>query len=80
MKIHRKTTCRTTRKRANKDPAPPPAVHGCGKSTTAATKSDKPRTLAERQLNQYGIGNTVSSNNSRVTHKRQVDYLKLNDG
>ena len=80
MKIHRKTTCRASRKRANKDPAPPPAVHGCGKSTTAATKSDKPRTLAERRLNQYGIGNTVSSNNSRVTRKRQVDYLKLNDG
>ena len=29
---------------------------------------------------QYGIGNNVSSENSRVTRKRQVDYLKLNDG
>ena len=46
---------------------------GCG-------KSDKPRTLAERRLNQYGIGNNVSSDNSRVTCKWQVDYLKLNDG
>ena len=54
-------------------------MRGRGKSTTAATKSDKPRTLAERQLNQYGIGN-VSSENSRVTRKQQVDYLKLNDG
>ena len=53
---------------------------GCGKSTTTATKSNKPRTLAERWLNQYGIGNNVSSNNSRVTCKWQVDYLKLNDG
>ena len=75
-----KTTCRTTRKRANKDPAPPPAMHGCGKSTTTATKSNKPRTLAERRLNQYGISNNISSNNSRVTRKRQVDDLKLNDG
>ena len=75
-----KTTCRTTRKRANKDPVPPSTVRGCGKSTTAATKNDKPRTLAERRLNQYGIGNNVSSENSRVTRKRQVDYLKLNDG
>ena len=74
-----KTTCRTTRKRANKDPALPPTVRGRGKSTTAATKSDKPRTLAERRLNQYGIGNNVSSENSRVTRKQQVDYLKLND-
>ena len=55
-------------------------MRGRGKSTTAATKSDKPRTLAERRLNQYGIGNNVSSENSRVTRKRQVDYLKLNDG
>ena len=55
-------------------------MRGCGKSTTAATKNDKPRTLAERRLNQYGIGNNVSSENSRVTRKRQVDYLKLNDG
>ena len=55
-------------------------MRGCGKSTTTATKSDKPRTLAERWLNQYGIGNNVSSNNSRVTRKWQVDYLKLNDG
>ena len=55
-------------------------MRGCGKSTTTDTKSDKPRTLAERRLNQYGIGNNVSSNNSRVTRKRQVDYLKLNDG
>ena len=55
-------------------------MRGHGKSTTTVTKSDKPRTLAERWLNQYGIGNNVSSNNSRVTRKRQVDYLKLNDG
>ena len=55
-------------------------MRGRGKSTTAATKSDKPRTLAERRLNQYGIGNNISSENSRVTCKRQVDYLKLNDG
>ena len=55
-------------------------MRGRGKSTTAATKSDKPRTLAERRLNQYGIGNNVSSDNSRVTRKWQVDYLKLNDG
>ena len=55
-------------------------MRGCGKSITAATKSDKPRTLAERRLNQYGIGNNVSSENSRVTGKQQVDYLKLNDG
>ena len=55
-------------------------MRGRGKSTTTVTKSDKPRTLAERRLNQYGIGNYVSSNNSRITHKRQVDYLKLNDG
>ena len=75
-----KTTCRTTQKRAYKDPAPPSTVHGCGKGTTAATKSDKPRTLAERWLNQYGIGNNGSSENSRVTCKWQVDYLKLNDG
>ena len=75
-----KTTCRTTRKRANKDPVPPSTVCGRGKSTTAATKNDKPRTLAERWLNQYGIGNNVSSENSRVTRKWQVDYLKLNDG
>ena len=53
---------------------------GCDKSTTTATKNDKPRTLAERQFNQYGIGNNVSPNNSRVTRKRQIDYLKLNDG
>ena len=55
-------------------------MHGCGKSTTAATKNDKPRTLAERRLNQYRIGNNVSSENIRVTRKWQVDYLKLNDG
>ena len=55
-------------------------MRGCGKSTTTATKSDKPRTLAERRLNQDGIGNNVSSDNSRVTRKWQVDYLKLNDG
>ena len=55
-------------------------MRGCGKSTTTATKSNKSRTLAERRLNQYGIGNNASPNNSRVTHKRQVDYLKLNDG
>ena len=55
-------------------------MRGCGKSITAATKSDKPRTLAERRLNQYGIGNNVSSENSRVTRKRHVAYLKLNDG
>ena len=64
----------------NKDPVPPSTVRGCGKSTTAATRNDKPRTLAERWLNQYGIGNDLSSENSRVTRKRQVDYLKLNDG
>ena len=58
----------------------PPTVHGRGKGTSAATKSDKPRTLAERRLNQYGIGINDSSENSRVTRKRQVDYLKLNDG
>ena len=55
-------------------------MRGRGKSTNAATKSDKSRTLAERWLNQYGIGNNVSSENSRVTRKRHVDYLKLNDG
>ena len=55
-------------------------MRGCGNSTTTATKSNKPRTLAERRLNRYGIGNNVSSNNSRVTRKWQVDYLKLNDG
>ena len=55
-------------------------MRGRGKSTTTVTKSDKPRTLAERRLNQYGIGNNISSNNSRVTCKRHVDYLKLNDG
>ena len=55
-------------------------MRGRGKSTTAATRNDKPITLAERWLNQYGIGNNVSSENSRVTCKRQVDYLKLNDG
>ena len=55
-------------------------MRGHGKSNSAATKSDKPRTLAERRLNQYGIGYNVSSENSRVTHKWQVDYLKLNDG
>ena len=55
-------------------------MRGRGKGTSAATKSDKPRTLAERRLNQYGIGINDSSENSRVTRKRQVDYLKLNDG
>ena len=55
-------------------------MRGSGKSTTTATKNDKPRTLAERRFNQYGIGNNVSPNNSRVTRKRQIDYLKLNDG
>ena len=55
-------------------------MRGRGKSTTAVTRNDKPRTLAERRLNQYGIGNNVLSQNSRVTRKRQVDYLKLNDG
>ena len=55
-------------------------MRGHGKCTTTAIKGDKPRTLAERRLNQYRIGNNVSSNNNRVTRKRQVDYLKLNDG
>ena len=55
-------------------------MRGCGKGITVATKSDKPRTLAERRLNQYGIGNNDSSENSRVTRKWQVDYLKLNNG
>ena len=55
-------------------------MHGHGKGTSAGTKGDKPRTLAERRLNQYGIGINDSSEYSRVTSKRQVDYLKLNDG
>ena len=52
-------------------------MRGCGKGTT---NSDKPRTLAEQWLNQYGIGINSSTENSRITRKRQVDYLKLNDG
>ena len=55
-------------------------MRGHGKGTTAATRNDKPRMLAERRFNQYGIGNNDSSENSRVTRKRQVDSLKLNDG
>ena len=53
---------------------------GHGKGTSVATNSDKPRTLAERRLSQYGIGINASTENSRVTRKWQVDYLKLNDG
>ena len=74
-----KTTCRTTQKRANKDPAFPPTMCGRGRGTSVATNSDKPRTLAERWLSQYRIGINASTENSRVTRKWQVDYLKLND-
>ena len=55
-------------------------MRGHGKGTSVATKSDKPRTLAERRLSQYGIGINDSTENSRVTRKQQVDYLKLNHG
>ena len=55
-------------------------MRGRGKGTSVATNSDKPRTLTERRLSQYGIGINASPENSRVTRKRQVDYLKLNDG
>ena len=58
----------------------PPTMRGRGKGTSVATNSDKPRTLAERRLSQYGIGINASTENSRVTRKWQVDYLKLNDG
>ena len=79
-KTTRKTTCRTTQKQTIKDPVPSLAIRGHGKNSTTAIKNDNPRTLAEKRLNQYGIGSSISSNNSRVTHKRHIDYLKLNDG
>ena len=57
----------------------PPTMCGRGRGTSVATNSDKPRTLAERWLSQYRIGINASTENSRVTRKWQVDYLKLND-
>ena len=70
-----KTTCRSGGKHAKKEsvtPTPP----GAPRNTRPVRNS---RTLAEKRMNQYGIGGG-EWNSTRVTRKKQVDYLKLNDG
>ena len=68
-----KTTCRSGNKRSKKNTvaAPNPVVNS-GTRPVRCT-----RTLAEKRLNQYGIGGDQSS--TRTTRKKHVDYLKLND-
>ena len=67
-----KTTCRSESKRAKKDSVTPTVSN----STRPVKRT---RTLAEKRLNQFGIGSGEQSS-TRITRKRQVDYFKLNDG
>ena len=69
-----KTTCRSGNKRSKRETVAPSAP-----INNSGTRSDRrTRTLAEKRLNQYGIGGDRVS--TRTTRKKQVDYLKLNDG
>ena len=70
-----KTTCRSRDNRAKKETATPSLTSSTGNARTVRSS----RTLAEKRLNQYGIGGGVQ-NMTRVTRKKQVDYFKLNDG
>ena len=66
-----KITCRTVGKRAKKDNTVP-----LNASRTQPVR--RTRTLAEKRLSQFGIGGEACS--TRSTRRKQVDYLKLNDG
>ena len=67
-----KITCRSGNKRSKRETAAASAP--TSNSGTGPVK--RTRTLAEKRLNQYGIGGI----STRTTRKKQVDYLKLNDG
>ena len=70
-----KTTCRTTGKRVRKESA------SSSESSSVCRKQParRTRTLAERRFNQFGIGGG-DSGSTITTRKKQVDYVKLNDG
>ena len=70
-----KTTCRSRGYHAKKETTFPSLTSGTGNVRTIRNS----RTLAEKRLNQYGVGGGVQ-NTTRVTRKKQVDYFKLNDG
>ena len=68
-----KTTCRSSGKHT-KTKTSTPVVPTSGTQPVRHTRS-----LSEKRLNQYGIGGGEVTS-ARITRKKHVDYLKLNDG